>query len=480
MRKQSMTLAALCTATALGLTGIAPANAAAPTSTSPTVAAQVKPADFNADGYPDLAISAEKATVNGLQQAGAVSVVYGSATGFQHDKASVITRATAGVPGNPSAYAEWGDLRGHGDLDRDGYDDLLVDRSATLLVLWGSKQGITGASTNVPNGAATAMPPGPNRWLTFAVGDVNGDGTADILSATQGKENLGEELVVEYGPFSRTTGKPRSFVTHDILADHGHRVMGGQVGDLTGDGITDVMAYGFAKDGKSRTTIFKGTRDGLVKTGSVARFLNGEIGDINGDGFQDIAGEALVHYTTEGGRVFVTYGGPDGVSTTLPSQRLTQNSPGVPGVNEAGDHFGEAVDVADVDGDGYADLLIGAPREIGPGPKGNRSGAITMLRGSKTGITSTGAKSFTQNSAGIPSTSEIDDKFGSAIKVLDSDKNGKPEVYVGGYGEDSFAGRVWKLKTDSTGVIGTGATSFTLADLGGPKGLSEFGHQMHG
>ncbi|MCJ0873618.1 FG-GAP-like repeat-containing protein [Streptomyces sp. AP-93] len=477
MRARTLLTTAACTAAVLGVTTLTPATAAP---TAPRAATARDTADFNADGYPDLVIGAPGATAGGVNKSGAMSVVYGSATGFQYDKASVITRATAGVPGAPNDVGGWGNPTGHGDLDRDGYDDLVVAWYDLVYVFWGSKRGITGATTLVPTSSADAMPPGPGRQHAWAVGDVNADGAPDIISSTRGDDRTTQGVVVEYGPFSRTTGRPHSFVTHNTLAQEGQWADGGRVGDLTGDGIADVMVYGLTEDGKRRTTIFKGTRDGLVKSGSVADYLNGEIGDINGDGFQDHVGSGRPRYNNDGGQIVVTYGGPDGISTTIPSRMYTQNSPGVPGVNEPGDHFGTAVDVADVDGDGYADVLIGSPREIGSGPRATRSGAITMLRGSKTGITTTGAKSFTQNSAGIPDTSEINDKFGHSIRVLDSDKNGKPEVYVGGPGEYYSAGRVWQLKTDTTGVMSAGATIFGLTNLGGPKGFAEFGYRIHG
>ncbi|MFI6490360.1 hypothetical protein [Streptomyces sp. NPDC050564] len=81
---------------------------------------------------------------------------------------------------------------------------------------------------------------------------------------------------------------------------------------------------------------------------------------------------------------------------------------------------------------------------------------------------------------GIPSTSENEDHFGVAAAVLDADGNGSPEVYVGGNGEDHCKGRVWKPATGSSGVTGTGATSFHPGTLGGPVGRGNFGYRFVG
>ncbi|MFE9565860.1 FG-GAP-like repeat-containing protein [Streptomyces sp. NPDC006487] len=480
MRTRTLLTTAACTAAVLGLTTLTAATAAPAPGKA---AAAPDTADFNGDGYPDLAIGAHTATVNGLKKAGALSVVYGSATGFQYDKASVISEATDGIPDDPRESGTWSHVNGHGDFDHDGYDDLLVADYGDLSILWGSKQGITGASAVVPN--ESEYRGGPNRLNSaVAIGDVNGDGIPDIHSVTWGSGRLGHGQVTEYGPFDRTTGKPKSVVHRDTAALDGHETRYVQVGDMTGDGISDMLIGGVTKQWVHKATLFKGTRtSGLVKVGAAPAFIDpdnhnailpGAFGDINGDGHQDFV-------SGSGEKVTVVYGGPKGISTTIPSRSYSQSSTGVPGVGETGDLFGGTVAVADTDQDGYADVLIGAPGETGTDPATTaRSGALTILRGGKTGITTAGAKSLTQNSTGIPSASELDDKFATSIRVLDSDKDGKPEVYVGGHGEDNFTGRVWKLKTDPTGVTGTGATSFAFADLGGPKGLASFGFRTAG
>ncbi|MGW1773592.1 FG-GAP and VCBS repeat-containing protein [Streptomyces sp. NPDC002104] len=484
MRTRTLLASAACTAAVLGLTTLAPATAAPAAAAAKAPAAPAAPdtADFNGDGYPDLAIGAHTATVNGIKKAGALAVVYGSATGFQYDKASVISQATDGVAGDPSLTGKWSHVSGHGDFDKDGFDDLLVSSYGHIEILWGSKQGITGASVTVPNGN---RPAGPDRlYAAVSIGDVNGDGVPDIHSVTWGTGRLGHGLVTEFGPFDRTTGKPKSITQRDTAELDGHETSSLQVGDMTGDGIGDMLVGGADRSWVYKATLFKGTRGGgLVKVGPAPAFVDprnydvikpGGFGDINGDGHQDFV-------SGTGEKVTVIYGGPKGISTTLPSRSYSQNSTGVPGVSETGDLFGNAITVADTDGDGYADVLIGAPGETGTDPATTaRSGAITILRGSAAGLTTTGAKSFTQNSTGIPSTSETDDKFGTTLRVLDSDKDGKPEVYVGGHGEDGFAGRVWKLKTDTTGVTGAGATSFGFADVGGPRGLASFGFRTAG
>lgn len=479
MRKHFLVTAGICAATVLSFTGLTPATAAAAEPADRTTA------DFNADGYPDLAISAESATVDGLKKAGGISVVYGSATGLRHDTATFLTQATPGVPGDPTADRRWGYLGGHGDVDGDGYDDLIVRDGPGILVFWGGAQGITGAASAVTTGSGDATTAPRLFNSSTGVGDVTGDGIADVVAPAVLGEHPGTKygMVVVRGPVSRSTGAPSAVQFRDTQAKDGHSVNHVHVGDMTGDGVRDVVAHGTATGDMSRTkgSVLKGTASGLVPGGAVTSGWNGSFGDLNKDGYQDfVSGSPGRSADALGGRIFVTYGGPNGVSTTLPGRTYTQKSAGVPGVDEEKDRWGSDVSVADTDQDGYADIVIGADWESGSDAAITAGGAITVLRGSATGVTTTGAKTFTQNSAGIPSTSETADHFGSAVRVIDTDRDGQPELYVGGNGEDGFKGRVWKLKTGAPGITGTGATSFNLATLGGPAGGANFGFHFSG
>ncbi|MFD5429329.1 integrin alpha pat-2, partial [Streptomyces sp. NPDC127084] len=70
--------------------------------------------------------------------------------------------------------------------------------------------------------------------------------------------------------------------------------------------------------------------------------------------------------------------------------------------------------------------------------------------------------------------------FGAALALIDTDKNGSPELYVGGNGEDGYRGRVWKLQTGAPGLTGAGATSFDLAALAGQASGGNFGYRITG
>jgi hypothetical protein len=83
-------------------------------------------ADFNGDGYTDLAVGAPYATVDGQSEAGYVAVMYGSPHGLSAAHRTIISRATPGVYGGPKISGLFGSDLAKGDLDGDGYADLVI------------------------------------------------------------------------------------------------------------------------------------------------------------------------------------------------------------------------------------------------------------------------------------------------------------------------------------------------------------------
>ncbi|OEV29118.1 integrin-like protein [Streptomyces nanshensis] len=108
--------------------------------------------------------------------------------------------------------------------------------------------------------------------------------------------------------------------------------------------------------------------------------------DFNGDGYADLAvgvPDGTVGGRAKAGYVNVVRGGPKGVGAHG-SIRVTQATPEVPGTPEAGDRFGASVALTDLNGDGIAELLAGAPGEDVT-DRGADAGMVTVVGGSKDG-----------------------------------------------------------------------------------------------
>ena len=102
---------------------------------------------------------------------------------------------------------------------------------------------------------------------------------------------------------------------------------------------------------------------------------------------------------------------------------------GVPGDNEDGDRFGEALTAGDFDDDGYWDLAIGAPLEnIGSIVN---TGTVTILYGSAAGVSADGTQGWHQDVTGVPGDNEDGDRFGEALTAGDFDDDGYWDLAIG-------------------------------------------------
>jgi len=158
--------------------------------------------------------------------------------------------------------------------------------------------------------------------------------------------------------------------------------------------------------------------------------------------------------------VWVLFGSPGGISTDG-SQAIHSGRAGFP---EPGEDIDGAV-VGDVNGDGFADLVIrGAGRR--------EAGAVYVLLGSRSGITMTGSQAYDQDTPGVPDENEASDGFGIPMWFNDTNGDGLTDLVAGTHSEENgefdplqYGGFQYRtaltvLHGSSTGTTATGALFF--------------------
>ena len=150
--------------------------------------------------------------------------------------------------------------------------------------------------------------------------------------------------------------------------------------------------------------------------------------DFNGDGRTDtvIADPyATVGGVAEAGRVIVLYGDSDGLIGEGARNVVAQGLDSVSGTPDAGDRFGFALAVGDLNCDEYTDLVVGTPYE--DVDAASDSGYVQVIWGAATGVgTGDSSTQYTQTAFG--NAVVAGDQFGYALDVLeDLDQSGTPE-----------------------------------------------------
>ena len=160
--------------------------------------------------------------------------------------------------------------------------------------------------------------------------------------------------------------------------------------------------------------------------------------------------------------------------TDTGNQLFDQGTGALPGTSEQSDLFADNLGAGDLNGDGIADLVIGAEGEDVGGDNG--AGAVSVLYGAVGGLTDVGSQEWDQDSAGIDDAAEPDDLLGEALAVGDMNGDGFGELAAGAIQEEvggTDAGGV-SIIYGSAGVGLTSANnSFLTQDTAGVKDTPE-------
>jgi len=393
--------------------------------------------DINNDGFDDVIVGAKDGDAGG-SNAGQAYVLFGKAGGFSFvvDLAALPSSAGFMIQGDSANDSAGYKVSSAGDVNGDGFDDLIVGApmgdngggtdAGEAYVIFGKASGFGTIDLTTLSPANGFMIQGDRAgdragWSVSAAGDVNGDGLADLIIGAPRGDNGGTDAGEAYVVFGKTTGFGAVLDLASLTPSDGFIIQGdtlidqagisvSSAGDVNGDGFDDLIVGapggddGGPNSGEAYVVFGKASGFGTIDLTNLSA-ANGFIiqgdadadqtgwsvaaaGDVNGDGFDDLivgapmgdnggidAGEAYVLFGKASG-----FGQVVGASRVIDLTNLTFPDGFIIQGDVLGDQAGWSVSAAgDINNDGFADLIVGAP--MGD-DGGNNAGEAYVIFGS--------------------------------------------------------------------------------------------------
>ena len=390
--------------------------------------------DLDGDGYDDAVVGSPYAHDGSYVATGGAFVYYGSSAGIDDSTELQI------LPSDGEDSEMFGiTVDGAGDIDGDGYDDLIVgarnddDEGAytgSFYVYYGSSTGIDESTEQKVTVSGIDTYSGLGCSVS-AAGDVDGDGYDDVIVGASGASTWEGAAYVFYGSSTGLDESGDELTATDAATydNFGYSVSG--AGDVDGDGYDDVIVGAYQDDDGGSLTgsayVYYGSGSGIdasseeklnasdAASSDQFGFTVRGAGDLDDDGYADVAVSATYESSYQGA-VYVYYGSASGLGG---EQKIAASDA------SGQDYFGYGLDAAgDVDADGYDDLVVGS---YGDDDQASNAGAIYVYYGGATGL---GTEEKTTSSAGSSG-----DYLGLAVAGLgDADGDGYGDVLASSYG----------------------------------------------